>query len=64
MQAWTCVKVIDPELELVGQAGVVHSAAPTTVNKGKKEEHQTVDVKMDLSGEVLTFRLDQLQVLS
>jgi len=62
MYANTQVSVIDDTLERFGQAGVVYSAAPTVTGQGKNER-KTVDVKMDLDGEIVTFEIEPKQQL-
>ncbi len=57
MFANTQVSVIDESLERFGQAGVVHSAAPTTHGEGAKKR-VTVDVRMDLDGEIVEFEIE------
>ena len=60
MNANTPVKVINPELELAGQAGVVHSATP---KEGRRKGDETVDVRMDATGDVVTLKVADLQAL-
>jgi hypothetical protein len=57
MYANTQVLITDESLERCGQAGVVHSAAPTVTGEGAKKR-STVYVKMDLDGEIVEFELE------
>ena len=62
MQAWTPVKVINPDLELNGHAGICQGVP--VVPKGKDETEGIVTVKMDATEELVEFKVTDLQALA
>lgn len=60
MNTLSSVKIIDPDHPHVNTGGHVVSAGQYEGKKGQ----QLVDVKVDETGKVETFRIDQLQLLA
>lgn len=62
MQAWTPVKVNNPDLELHGHAGICQGVP--ALPKGGKEGDEVVTVKMDATEDLVEFKVSDLIALA